>query len=350
MNTCLYDRHVRLGAKMVDFFGWQMPIQYTGIIQEHLTVRQKVGIFDVSHMARLLIEGSEAEAFLDYISTNKIAGKKDFTATYTVWCAENGGCIDDVIVYRQDQEHFFVIVNASNREKDLLHLQKQSQSFNVLITPLFSDGILAVQGPFSRALIQAIFREAGQIKPMHFSVESYDNQTLIVSATGYTGEEGFEIYGPSSVIVSLWDRFMLEGSVFGIQPIGLGARDTLRLEKGYALYGHELSEDINASETVSAWTIKSDKPQFLGKKSLEQPPKRHEYGIFLKEGGVAREGYEIFKDGEKIGIVTSGTFSPSLNQAIAIILVNRKLERGILIEVKIRQNLVKGEVISLPFL
>lgn len=354
MKTCLYHRHIALGAKMVNFCDWEMPIQYAGIIQEHNNVRQKVGIFDVSHMGRILIEGPDAEKFLDYLSTNKIADKHELSATYTVWCAENGSCVDDVIVYKKDNQHFFVIVNACNREKDLLHLQNQGRLFNIKILPLFSDGILAIQGPQAVPLIQKIFSEASEIRPMHFQSVHYMHKEIILSATGYTGAGGFEIYGPSEIIVKLWDRLLLEGQSYGLQPIGLGARDTLRLEKGYALYGHELSEDILASESVSSWTIKWEKPTFSGKAALENleksSKKRYEYGIMLLDKGVARDGYSVLKAGMPIGKITSGTFSPSLNKAIAIALVQEKLTPGEIVDIQIRQNLVKAEVVKLPFL
>lgn len=354
MKTCLYDKHTKLGAKIVNFCDWEMPIQYAGIVQEHLNVRQKVGIFDVSHMARILVEGPEAEPFLDYLSTNNIVGKKDFTATYTVWCAENGGCIDDVIVYKQDKDHYFVIVNACNREKDLLHMKNEGLRFNVGITPLFSDGILAIQGPQTTPLIAKIFPEAPTIQSMHFMPLRYMDQEIILSATGYTGAGGFEIYGPNATIVNLWERLLLEGQAFGIQPIGLGARDTLRLEMGYALYGHELTDDILASESVSAWTIRWEKPTFLGKAALEKlensSKKRYECGMMLLNHGVAREGYPVFKEGKQMGKITSGTFSPSLNKSIAIVIVQEKLEPGVIIDVQIRQHFSKAKIVALPFL
>jgi len=354
MKTCLHDRHERLGAKIADFCGWEMPIQYKGILQEHQAVREHVGIFDVSHMGRISIIGPEAEKFLDYLSTNKIAGKNDLSAIYTVWCKENGGCIDDVVVYKIDQEHFFAIVNATNREKDLIHLQKASAEFDVQIQPKFSDGILAIQGPKAGPLLQKIFLKSSSIKRMHFKILPYKNDSIILSATGYTGAGGFEIYGSSEAIVDLWDRLLEEGQPFGIQPIGLGARDTLRLEKGYALYGHELSDDILASESVSSWTIKWDKPDFLGKAALKtlenSSKKRYECGIILMDKGIAREGYSVFKDGQLIGQVTSGTFSPSLNKSIAIVLINENLRLGDSVDVQIRQNLIPTKVIELPFL
>lgn len=353
MKTCLYERHVNLGAKMVDFFGWQMPLQYQGIIQEHLTVRQSLGLFDVSHMARVLVEGPEAEPFLDYLSTNQIEGKKDLTATYTVWCSERGTCVDDVIVYKKDQEHFFVIINASNREKDLLHLRAQSQNFHVQITPLFEDGILALQGPQALSLMDRLFPKTSSLPFMRFLNLSYQGQELVISRTGYTGEEGVEIYASSELISLLWDRLLDEGKDLGIQPIGLGARDTLRLEKGYALYGHELSEDIYASETVSAWTIRKDKKEFMGKQALHALEnsfkKRGEYGIILIDKGVAREGYRVMKNGECIGRVTSGTFSPSLNQSIALVLAEKVLNVGDQVDIEIRQQYAKAKVVNLPF-
>lgn len=355
MKTCLYEQHVSLGAKITDFCGWQMPLQYSGIIQEHLTVRQRVGIFDVSHMGRILIEGLEAEKFLDYLSTNKIEGKKDLTATYTIWCNENGGCVDDGIVYKRNDKQFFVIVNAANREKDLQHFQSQSLGFAVEVRPLFSDGILAIQGPQAIALMDKIFPEekVDQLKPMHFKPVNYMQREMIISATGYTGAGGFEIYSSSDIVVHLWDKILFEGKSFGIQPIGLGARNTLRLEKGYALYGHELSEDILVSESVSSWTIKWEKPIFLGKKALEKAEnsskKRYEYGMIMIDPGIARENCQVIKQEKIIGAITSGSFSPSLNKSIAIALVEEKLNLGEIVSVRIRQNLVKAQIVALPF-
>lgn len=351
MKTLLYDRHRALGAKIVDFCGWEMPIQYQGIIPEHHAVRQNVGMFDVSHMGRILVSGKDAEKFLDYLSTNTITGKKNLTATYTVWCLESGGCVDDVIIYKQDSEHFFVIVNAGNREKDLKHLKLFAQSFDLQIQDRYAEeGILAVQGPLAAPIIEKIFEEAKTLKPMHFVSTTYCGESLVLSATGYTGAGGFELYASNTLIVQLWDRLLLEG----VSPIGLGARDTLRLEMGYALYGHELSEEIAANESVSAWTIKWNKPDFMGKaalSSLEQSPaKRFEYGIILLEPGIARVDYEVFYQEKRIGKVLSGTLSPTLNKAIAIVLVHEKLQIGTIVEVQIRQHRVKAQVVKLPFL
>jgi aminomethyltransferase len=354
MHTSLLEAHRALGGKIVDFYGWQMPVQYKGVIHEHLAVRSKVGIFDVSHMGRIVIEGLEAESLLDYLSTNHIADKQDGSATYTVWCDEKGMVVDDLIVYKESDTRFFVIVNAGNREKDLAHLLHYSGGRDVNIYDHYhEDGILAVQGPKAMELVSSLFPDAADLEPMHFISVPYGGQEIIISRTGYTGETGVEIIAPNALVVRLWKLFLDKGRAFGIEPIGLAARDTLRLEMGYALYGHELSNSIMPIESVSAWTIKWDKPDFLGKKALESMRKanhyRHEYGIVLVDKGIAREGCPVFQKGRQIGIVTSGTFSPSLKVSIAIILVENKLTEGDSVDIQIRRNFCTGHVVRLPF-
>jgi len=355
MKTALYERHCALGAKIVEFAGWNMPLQYKGVIPEHLAVRKALGIFDVSHMGRIEVSGHEAEQFLDYLSTNIIAGKPSFSATYTVWPNGVGGCVDDLIVYKQDPHHFFVVVNASNRQKDLDHLMKYTTAFDVHIQDKFStEGILAIQGPKALQVAEHIFPEASQIKPMQFLFADYKGSSIILSGTGYTGAGGCEIYAPNAVIVELWDRFLYEGQNEGIEPAGLGARDTLRLEMGYALYGHELNESISPNETVSNWTVRWKKKDFLGKSLMQQleasEKKRSEHGIILLDKGIAREGYEVYQNGRLLGKVTSGTYSPTLSKSIAIILTEGNLKNGDHVEVQIRQNRVEAEVVPLPFL
>lgn len=341
MRTALYERHQALGAKMVDFNGWEMPIQYKGIIAEHHAVRNAVGMFDVSHMGRIVIEGEDAEPFLDFLSTNKIAGKPDCSATYTVWPNAQGGSVDDVIIYKKDSRHFFVIVNAGNRQKDLEHLVSHRKDYRVIIADKFKDeGILAIQGPKALDTFAKIIPEVKNLKPMHFQVHG----DVILSGTGYTGSGGLEVYAPHDKIVNFWDQLIK----LGVEPIGLGARDTLRLEMGYALYGHELSDTISPKESVSAWTVKNK--EYLGKESVEKKSKRHAYGIILADKGIAREGYPVLKDGRPIGIVTSGTLSPTLNKAIAIVLVEGNCPIGDSVDIQIRQNLVKAHIVELPFL
>lgn len=353
MKTALYEEHLALGAKMAAFGDWEMPIQYKGIIHEHLTVRNHAGIFDVSHMGRIIIEGKDAESLLDFLSTNVIQSKSNGSAIYTVWCDNNGKCLDDLIVYKETNQKFFIIVNAANRQKDLNHLKQQASNLDVIITDTYNDGgILAIQGPKAASVINLLSPQASNIKPMHFGEVAYENQKVLIARTGYTGEDGFEIYASNETTVKLWHFFLRKGQPYNLEPIGLGARDTLRLEMGYALYGHEINETIAPTESVSAWTVKSGKHDFLGKGSLEAiPAKRHEYGVILQDKGIAREGFEVFDAmGSNIGKVTSGTFSPSLNQAIAIVLVVKNLQEGDNVDIKIRQNLCRATVVHLPFL
>ncbi len=354
MKTVIYDQHVAHLAKIVDFAGWEMPLQYSSVIKEHLAVREHVGLFDVSHMGVIRVFGKDAGKLLDYLSTNEILNKHDHTATYTVWASENGGTVDDLIVYREDELHYFLVVNASNRMKSLNHLKKYAEQFDVHIQDRFKeDGILSLQGPKSLSLISPLFLEASHLKKMHFVTLHSHGKKIIVARTGYTGEMGFEIYAPNEVIKELFDWFINEGKIFQLELAGLGARDTLRLEKGYSLYGHELTDDISPNESLSSWTIKWER-DFVGKQAMLELEKsglaRHQYGVILEDKGIARMGFEVFKDGLLIGSVTSGNFSPSLNQAIAIVLVNQKLHHGDSIEIKIRNSLVKGHVTALPFL
>jgi aminomethyltransferase len=349
MKTPFYERHLALKAKIVPFAGWQMPIQYKGILEEHRMVREQVGIFDVSHMGRVGISGPDAEKLLNFLSTNEIKGKKEGSATYTVWCNSQGGSVDDLLVYKEASDRFFVIVNASNREKDLEHLQNEGAGFRVEIHPFFEEAILAVQGPRAKEFLIPFFPKIEELAPKTFSTFTYQDQEIIVSATGYTGSSGFELFGPKEPLLILWDRLIAKG----VEPIGLGARDTLRLEMGYALYGHELSETIAPIESVSAWTVKEEKGDFLGKQALltleNSPYKRSQVGVILQDPGIAREGYPVLKDGEKIGQVTSGTFSPSLRQSIALVMIEGNLGEGEIVEVEIRGRQVPAKVVELPF-
>lgn len=355
MRTGLYQRHVQLGAKIVDFAGWEMPLQYQGVLAEHLAVRNAAGLFDVSHMGRIRVSGSDAERLLDYVSTNRIAGKAPGTATYTVWSNLSGGSVDDVIVYRVDDTHFFVIVNAGNRDKDLMHLTTQADlnHYDVKIEERFSGtGILALQGPRAHFILSSFVPEVTSLKPMHF-LQLDDRDDHFISRTGYTGAGGFEIYGSERHISQWWDNLIERGKSHGLLPIGLGARDTLRLEMGFALYGHELSDAIAANESVSAWTVKWDKSQFLGKEALERleksSHKRHPYGVKLLDRGIPRQGCSVFKEGNLIGEVTSGSFSPTLEKGIALILTGVPLKTGEQVHLQIRQILCPVEVVELPF-
>ncbi|MDP1880348.1 MAG: glycine cleavage system aminomethyltransferase GcvT [Parachlamydiaceae bacterium] len=355
MRTPLYDHHLALGAKMVPFSGWDMPLHYQGILHEHQIVREHVGLFDVSHMGRISVKGPDAERLLNFLSTNQIAGKKAGSATYTVLCYENGGCVDDTIIYKIDENHFFLIANASNREKDFAHLSNYASqnAYDVQIEESFSQtGIIALQGPKAQDLLTSFIPEIADLKPMQFMLISNDEKgPFFVARCGYTGSGGYELYGNNTDIIDWWEKLLERGKEFQIEPIGLGARDSLRLEVGFALYGHELSDSIFANDSIAAWTIKWEKPNFLGKEALlkHDSSKKFAYGICLLEGGIPRQDYLIFKDQIEIGVVTSGGFSPGLNKGIALILSQVPLQLKDIIAVQIRQTFYPAEVVELPF-
>ncbi|MEC7840348.1 MAG: glycine cleavage system aminomethyltransferase GcvT [Chlamydiota bacterium] len=354
MKTPLYEKHKALNARIVDFSGWEMPVQYAGILQEHQAVRNHIGIFDVSHMGRVCVEGPQAEIFLDSLSTNKIMEKKDGTATYTVLTNNFGGCIDDVIIYRENANRFFIIVNAGNRFKDYEHLTLHATNFDVTLSNRYDDeGIIAVQGPKALTLIHQLMPDTVDLKAFRFMTSTFNNTPLIVSRTGYTGEAGVELYAPNDILTELWDTLLDKGKDLGIQPVGLGARDTLRLEMGYALYGHELTDTIAPTESVSAWTVKMNKEDFIGKDALleleNSPKKRHAYGAILLDKGIAREGYIVKQDHKQIGYVTSGTHSPSLGKSIAILLVEHSLSEGDEVTIMIRNKPCQAKITKLPF-
>lgn len=354
MRTPLYDKHVALGGKMTTFSGWEMPLVYAGVVHEHTAVRETVGLFDVSHMGRIVVSGPDAESFLDYLSTNKIADRPDHTATYTVWANSEGGSVDDTIVFREGPERFFVVANAGNRDKDLSHVLRHASSYDVQITNRYeTEGILALQGPKSEEVLREVLTSSWELRPMKFMVTDYQSHELTVSRTGYTGEPGFELFAPHSIVPVLWDHLMTVGEPHGIQPCGLGARDTLRLEAGYALYGHELSDTIAPTESVSSWTVKWKKGPFLGLEALlrleQKDRKRSQHGFRLLERGVPREGCRVYRKGEEIGCVTSGSFSPTLKEGIAIGMVSENLAIDEEVEIEIRSRRLRAQVVKLPF-
>lgn len=350
-RTILHPQHVAFGAKMVPFGGWEMPLYYHSAVEEHMTVRQAAGVFDVSHMGRISVDGPKAEAFLDYMCTNIIAGKADGSTIYTVLCNEQGTCIDDVIVLRHSSQSFSVISNASNRDKVYFHLLNYAKLWGVEVKDSYqNEFILALQGPKSMDIATQLFPETAALKP-HQCATIGEN---IVSTTGYTGELGCEIIGPLPHCIDQWNKILELGKSFGMKPVGLGSRDSLRLEMGYALYGHELSELIAPIESVSYWTVKMKKHEFLGKNALttleNSPNRRYQCGVLLQEGGVPREGCHVYREGKMIGILTSGGFSPVLKKGIAIAMVHEKLEAEAPVEIMIRERAVKAKVAALPFI
>lgn len=359
-QTPLHATHIALGARMADFAGFDMPIQYTSIVEEHKAVRQAAGMFDVSHMGEVMVSGSGAEAYLQRLVTNDIAKMEVGRALYTVMCRPDGGIVDDLLVYRLAQSKFMLVVNAANTEKDVVWMREQLEEDVQLDDISDETSLIAVQGP--RAI--EIFERATGIDVS--SVGSYrfirpDNlvgsSEAIVSRTGYTGEAGLEIYCRPEAVVDLWELLLEAGKAFDIKPCGLGARDTLRLEAGLGLYGNELTDETNPIEAGLSWLVKFDSGDFIGREALrkvkEDGPSRRLVGFVLEERGVPRTGYELFnEDEEKIGEVTSGTQSPILSKGIGfgyVLNQPKYTEPGASIRMNSRGKLLSARVTRPPF-
>ena len=354
-KTCLYDRHVTLGAQMSPFAGFDMPIQYAGITQEHLAVRNRVGMFDVSHMGEIFISGPDAERYINHIFTNNISGYKPGKILYGMMLYPNGGCVDDLLVYREfEPDHFLLVVNASNIEKDYDWMLKNSAGYDVKIDNQ-SDvwGQIAVQGPESeKTVLEVLALDCA--KPLGFYEycnTEYNGHRLIVSRSGYTGEDGFELYATLQDTVEIWDRLLKAG----VQPCGLGCRDTLRFEAGLPLYGDELSEDITPIEAGLGIFCKLDKAEFIGRESLvaqkELGVEKKLVGIEINDRAIPRHGYPVeLQDGTVIGEVTTGYHSITLDRSICFALVQTKysaLDTELFI--RIRKRVFPGKVIKKRF-
>jgi len=362
-RTHLYEYH-RLHGRLVEFAGFEMPIWFEGIIPEHNAVRNSVGIFDTSHMGRASVTGGEAEELLDYLLTNDISRLEPMRGCYTLMCNEQGGIKDDLIVYRLSEDRFFLVYNASNREKDYNWILKHSRDFDVEVRDL-SDNVamMAVQGPRAEEALQGITSEPlSEVGRFHCREVIIGGQRALIARTGYTGEDGFEIYlwdtllSQPSKALDLWGKILSAGRKFGIKPCGLGARDSLRLEAGMPLYGNDIDEETNPLEARLRFAVKFKKKRpFIGKEALlrirKEGVKRRRVGIRMIERGIPRHGYEIWKEGERIGYVTSGGFSPTLNTGIAMGYVPTEYSKlGTEVEVKIRRRLVKGKIVKFhPF-
>jgi aminomethyltransferase len=322
VRTPFYDIHKSLGAKIVNFHGWEMPLQYSGIMDEHINVRTNVGLFDVSHMGRFEIKGQQSLACLQRLITNDLEKLQDHQALYSPMCYEDGGIVDDIIAYKLVHDKYLVVVNASNRSKDFEWISKHSISAHV---EDISDrtSLLAIQGPRACDLLQKLVEtDLQSVKPFHCVDTNIDGIECMLSRTGYTGEDGFEMFFDSSRI-EVWDKLMQHGKTFGIKPTGLGARDTLRLEAGLMLYGNDMDENTTPLEVPLKWTIFFDKKQeFIGKKALMNiHPSRKLVGFELLEKRIARQGNKVLLKGKEIGIVTSGSFSPTLKKSIGFCFV-----------------------------
>ena len=322
MQTPFYDIHKSLGAKIVNFHGWEMPLQYSGIMDEHVNVRTNVGLFDVSHMGRFEIKGQQSLACLQKLVTNDLEKLADNQALYSPMCYEDGGIVDDIIAYRLAHDRYLVVVNASNRSKDFEWISNHSKSAHV---EDISDrtGLLAIQGPRASDLLQRLVEtDLQSVKPFHIVDANIDGIECMLSRTGYTGEDGFELFFDSSRI-EIWGKLMQYDKIFGIKPTGLGARDTLRLEAGLMLYGKDMDENTTPLEVPLKWTISFGKKQeFIGKKALSNShPSRKLVGFEVLEKRIAREGNKVLMKGMKVGFVTSGSFSPTLRKSIGFCFV-----------------------------
>ena len=353
-RTPLYELHKKAGARFVEFNGWEMPVYYSNITEEHKTVRSQAGLFDISHMGQFLIEGPTAETTLQSITCNDVRKLDSGRCQYSAFLYENGTFVDDIVIYKHHDQKYMICVNAGNAEKDFEwvqnHLQEGTSAKNV------SDqyALLALQGPQAEDILRALAPDPQSLKTYHFMETQIHNTNVLVSRTGYTGEDGFEFYIPSRNATNLWTAIMEAGKSFGLKPIGLGARDTLRLEASYSLYGHEIDDQTLPWEAKLGWIVKMNGEGFIGKEALaqakEQTPKKVRIGIEMTDKGIARQGYPIEQEGRVIGQVTSGTLSPTFQKAIAIGYVTPDCsEKGTKIQIDIRGKKRNANIVALPF-
>ncbi|MBM3689064.1 MAG: glycine cleavage system aminomethyltransferase GcvT [Actinobacteria bacterium] len=349
-QTPLHSRHTDLGAKMADFGGWDMPIEYAGTVAEHTAVREDVGVFDVSHMGYTEVTGPGAIAWLNTVVANDLDRVGAGQAQYNLLCDESGGVIDDLIVYRIDDDHAFIIPNASNSDAVVAALNAAAAGSGISIADKREDyGILAVQGPRSDAVLAAVGLPCGH-DYMSFAFAKWQDSPAMVCRTGYTGERGYEILAPAAVIPVLWDAVVAAGAT----PAGLGARDTLRTEMGYPLHGHELSVDITPVQAGLVWAVGWDKPAFSGRETLTSEraagPRRRLRGIAAVERAIPRPDMPVLSaDGSSVGIVTSGTFSPTLKQGIGLTLLDPSIAEGDEVVVDVRGRQARFTVTNPPF-
>ena len=350
-RTVLHDWHVARGARMVDFAGWDMPVQYTSIIEEHTAVRSEAGLFDISHMGRLSFGGPDALALIQKVFTNNAATLKDGQVRYGLICNDQGGIRDDVLVYHWPYG-YAMVVNASNREKIVGWLAESKGSFNVEIRDQTKDTcMIAVQGPraldMCRGLTEA---DAGKLGYYFATPTTYQGKPCVVSRTGYTGEDGVEYMVAAGQGLQLWEELLRRGA----KPCGLGARDTLRLEAAMPLYGHELSEEIDPFQAGLGWAVKLDIGDFHGREALlvrrQDAKLKHRVGLELQGKRIAREGAKILAKGKEIGSVSSGTFGPTVNKSIAMAYLEPAYkEPGTLVEIDIRGKMEPARIVPLPF-
>jgi aminomethyltransferase len=354
-TTPLHATHKKLGAKMVDFGGWDMPVQYSGLLDEHHTVRQRVGVFDVSHMGEIEIRGPEALKLVDHVSTNNASKLKIGQAHYSGLLYEHGGFVDDILVHKVADEHFFICVNASNQDKDYEHIAAHNK-FNCTVENAGANyAQIAIQGPRALETLQKLTKvPLADIKYYWFTDGEVSGTPARIARTGYTGEDGFEIYVAPAEAPRIWDEIIAAGAEFGVKPAGLGARNTLRLESKMALYGHEIDATITPLEADLAWIVKLDKGDFIGRDALVKQKEagitRKLIGFEMRGRGIGRDGYEVQIDGTAAGWVTSGGPAPTLNKNIGMCyLPVQHAEIGRTIQVIVRNQPVEAITVPTPF-
>jgi len=354
-HTPLYEIHLKNKAKMVDFAGWFMPIEYTGILKESRTCRRSCVLFDVSHMGEIKVSGDKALEFIQYLATNDAASLAPHGMQYNLFIDDKAAVIDDFMLYRL-QKNFLCVVNASNKDKVLSWLKKNIRSGVDIEDESDKTALLSLQGPFSQKILEKVSSNSfDNLRYMHFIELSMSGIECLISRSGYTGEDGFELYCDSGASQKLWSLFLNAGKEFGLELAGLGARDVLRIEAGYPLYGHEISDSINPIEASLGWAVKAENKDFIGKKiiteALNNGTRMKRVGFVMKDKGVARAGYGIYKNNEtKIGKVTSGIYSPNIDKFIGMGYVetdHANIGGKILIE--IRNKLHKAEICKFPF-
>ncbi len=357
-QTSLYEAHVTQKAKIVDFAGWAMPIQYSGILDEYHTVRTTAGLCDVSHMGRLHLEGPGALPFLQRVTTNDVQQVKPMGSQYSMVCNPAGGVKDDIFLYRLGEEQFLLCVNASNLDKirSWLFQQHDEEQGNLRIIDRSEDlAQLALQGPASKALLQEHMASSlDGLKPRHCLREPLGDVDCLITRTGYTGELGYELYVSATQVRHVWDRLMQSGEKFGLKPTGLGARDLLRLDMGYLLYGNDLTESITPIEANAAWAVSFEKGSFIGetvlKQQADQGPPQRLVAFELLEKAVPRHDMQLFSQDKPIGTVTSGNLSPILQKGIGLGYVEPAYSKaGTCFDVEIRGKRVPAQVVALPF-
>ncbi len=342
-TTCLHSRHIGLGAQMTPFGGFDMPIQYSGIVEEHQAVRNECGVFDVSHMGEVNISGPDAERYVNHIFTNDVRGISEGKILYGMMCNPEGGVVDDLLVYKRGDNNFFLVINAANIDKDMEWIEKNAAGYDIEINPLSNDlSQLAVQGPSSEEVMEQVLGiTCRDLEFYTFKEEELDGAHILVSRTGYTGEDGFEIYAGHDTICNMWDALMESGRAL---PCGLGCRDTLRFEVGLPLYGDELSETISPIEAGLGIFVKLDKPEFIGREALarqkEEGAPRKLVGLELDDRAIPRHGYEVVTDdGETVGYVTTGYRGISVDKSIAAALVDTAhAAKGNRLNIRIRRK------------